>query len=244
VTQIAHARTFDGVDDFLEMSIGGLDAALTSMSIVSIIKPVDAAVFRDILVVEDPLGFAFGLGPTSQELYFYNGVALDDSSGNFADAANGWMIIALTKPSGSSVVRWHKYVYGTQTWTHEAGATSLAQPATPTSLTNIYIGGQTEFNGMIACLGYWPTVALSDGTLESMVSLLSAWEATSPGALWLLDQSSETIAVDDRIGSADQVNRTGTTATAISDLDFYIGGAPPTVTPKSKSAAVHKRRRM
>jgi hypothetical protein len=70
MSRIAHARTFDGIDDFLEMAIGGLSSSLTSISVVSIIKPVDAAAFRDILVIEDPLGFAFGLGVATQELYF------------------------------------------------------------------------------------------------------------------------------------------------------------------------------
>ena len=229
MAQIAHARTFDGVDDFLEMSIGGLDASLTSMSIVSIIKPVDAAVFRDILVVEDPFGFAFSLGSSTQELYFYNGASLVNSSGFFAEASNGWMVIALTKPSGSSVVRWHKYVYGTTTWTHEADVTSIAQPTTPTNLSNVYIGGQTEFNGMIACLGYWATTALSDEQLEGMTASLSSWETLSPDSLWLLNQSSVTTTVEDRVGTSDEIARTGTTATSISDLPFDIGG-PTTIT--------------
>jgi hypothetical protein len=224
MAQITHARTFNGSTDFLEMAIGGLDSSLTSMSVVSIVSPVDAGTFRDILVIETPTGFAFGLGSTSNELYYFNGAALANSSGNFADEANGWMVIAVTKPSGTSTVRWHKYVYDTDTWTHEADGTSLAQPTTPTSASEVYIGGQSSFNGMIACLGYWATDELSDGELEGMPDTLASWSALSPDALWLLNQASVATTVEDLAGTSDEIGRTGTTATAVNDLPFDVGG--------------------
>lgn len=225
MAQIAHARTFDGVDDFLTMGIGGLSTDITGMTVAAIIKPVDAVAFRDILVVENPMGFAFGLH-TVNGLYFYDGATLAQSADNLAQQSNGWQLVAVTKPNGSAVPRWHRYIY-TGSWTHVDDETTLADPVTPTGATSVYIGGQTEFNGMIACVGYWATSALSDTQLEGLSTQIAAWDGLFPNALWLLNQSSETTTVEDRAGTSDEVARTGTTATAVADLSFDVGGAAP-----------------
>ena len=75
----------------------------------------------------------------------------------------------------------------------------------------------------MACAGVWLGAALSDATLEGMVSSITSWEAQSPTCLWLLDQASTATAVLDRIASADQIAITGTTAAAESGLAFEVG---------------------
>ena len=220
--QIAHARTFDGVDDILEMAVGGLTATITAMTVAAIIKPIDAAAYRDVLVIEDPFGFAFGLHSTDG-IYFYDGTSLSESAADLAQESNDWMIVAATAPGGVYNTRWHRYIYSTSSWTHVDDEIIGTLPTTPTGLSNVYIGGQTKFNGMIACLGYWSGIALSDGQLESIEASIEAWEALSPNSLWLLNQIDTAIIVEDRIGTSDEIARTGTTVTEIDDLAFDIG---------------------
>lgn len=230
MAQIAFARSFDGSDDQIEMTVGGIETDITGMSIAALIKPTDAAAFRDILVIEDPFGFAFGLG-TENELYLYDGSTLAQSAANFAQQSNGWMLVAVTKPNGSAVPRWHKYVFASTTWTHTDDETTLADPTTPTASSNVYVGGQTNYLGLIANLGYWASTELSNGQLEGMVSTIGSWEASTPTALWLLDQTSEATPVEDRVGTSDELAITGTTATAIADLNFDVGGVAPELRP-------------
>lgn len=221
--QIDYARTFDAASDQIEMSVGGIAADITAMTVAALIKPVDVAAFRDILVVEDPMGFAFGLHSTDG-LYMYDGATLAQSVDDLAQQSNGWMLVAVTKANGSAAPRWHRYVYSSDTWTHTTDETTLADPTTPTGSSNVYIGGQANFEGMIALVGYWRTTALSDGQLEGMVDDITAWEALTPSSLWLLDQSSTGTPVEDREGTSHQSVLTGTVATAVSDLPFGIGG--------------------
>jgi hypothetical protein len=144
-------------------------------------------------------------------------------------SADNWVLAAVTRASGSSVPRGHKYVYDTNTWTHtDAGAASG--------------GDSTDLTGGRVQLGRWQTTdffngdihlggalkrALTDGELESLPYTLLAAAAAAPDGLWLLDQHATTQTVIDLTGNgANQTSLTGTSvATTSTPLWSYGLGA-------------------
>lgn len=231
MTQIAHARRFDGSD---EIQVNALDyegVAIGDMSWVFIVKPrIDAYIHGLISLTETDNAnlwqlFIFN---NAEQLAFYNGVELAQSSGDFAEAAMGWMLLAATKANGTSTIRWHKYRYDTTTWTHEDddAPTDEGGAVGPFDVT-MRLGNSafSEFlDGDLACVAVYNSL-LSDGNLESMTDDIASWEALSPTSLWLLNQDDVGDPVLDRVGNADQVAITGTSVVSISDLSFDVGGS-------------------
>jgi hypothetical protein len=142
-----------------------------------------------------------------------------------------WLLVAVTKTNGTVTPRWHRYTYGTTTWDHVDDLTAIANATTPGATSEVYIGTYDPttdlFNGEIAVVGFWNNTALSDGQLEGLTDDIGSWEALSPASLWLLNQSDVTTTVEDRTGTSDESGRVGTTATAVSDLAFDVGGGAP-----------------
>jgi hypothetical protein len=143
----------------------------------------------------------------------------------------GWLLVAVTKTTGTTTPRWHRYTYSSTTWDHQDDSSSIANAATPQATSEVYIGTYDPttdlFNGEIAVVGFWNSTALSDGQLEGLTDDIAAWEALSPASLWLLNQSDVATTVEDRTGTSDESGRVGTTATAVSDLAFDVGGGAP-----------------
>jgi hypothetical protein len=121
-----------------------------------------------------------------------------------AATADGWVLMAWTKPTGTSTVRFHKYVFATNTWTHEDGATvadSAAQIGGP-----IFggIGGGSPLTGEIAAGALWRGNVLTDSQIESLVESFMAWWAIPPTAFWILDQAATAQQISDLTGGGAQ----------------------------------------
>jgi len=142
--------------------------------------------------------------------------------------ADGWVLLAISKATGTTNPRFHKYVYSSNSWTHENAATTVADPGSP-GTTDVRMGADeasaTNFTGDIAVVGIWNKV-LADSQLESLPHTLATWWSATPKAIWVLDQSVST-KIPDFTGNGGGENvHTATTRTSASVPIFSYIGSP------------------
>lgn len=126
---------------------------------------------------------------------------------------DGWVLVAWSKPTGTSTVRFHKYVFATGVWTHENGGTNADTAAITSGPTIGSIAGASFFAGEIAMAGIWRANALSDAQIESLVGSLMAWWQLPPTTLWPLDQDPVSQLMPDMTGGG--ANQTAIIGTSV-----------------------------
>ena len=97
--------------------------------------------------------------------------------------ADGWVLVAATKATGTVAPRMHKYVFGTGVWTHENSGTTLANSGVVTGSS--YLGGASgviPFPGDIGIAGGGSAV-LGDAAIEALVESEAAWLAAGFAAV-------------------------------------------------------------
>jgi hypothetical protein len=217
-------RDFDGVDDTLVVSQGSVDLTGAWTMLVGCRKDADS-VWCPLMMVENAAGtgaqFGMFIADTNpgRPGLVWNGTtsnALASLSGTNIQQADGWVILAFTKTSGSVSPRGHVYKSGV--WTH-ANMTDVVANGTTVTGGRIRFGsflGANFHNGKLGWAYIWDGTALSDtqletldgGTKETYLAL-----AGGPTAGWEFNQTSTATAVADLVGNADQTALTGTTAT-------------------------------
>jgi len=215
-----YARTFVRPDSEVNCNNGttGLEWGGGS-SIAAIIKTTD--------VTNTKVIAAFG--PAGSNAWTFQ-VDADESVALFTEAVGGkrnsaasrivsgrWHLACVTKATGTSTPRFHIYDYTTQSWVHENGGGTQADLGAIGATSAVWIGQDNDsagngWDGQMQALGYWSS-ALSDAAVENLVSSRTAWEQSTPAAFWPLTQSSTGTAVQDTIGTADEVSTTGTSVT-------------------------------
>lgn len=167
-------------------------------------------------------------------------------------AADGWCLIAASRASGAGarVVRFHKYVFSTNTWSHQdSAAASSTNGGAPAVHVNVGCEESSVgafdgfFDGDIAVVGAWD-VQLTDAQIEALAFTLQPWFQVNPRGLWLLDQSATgQKVVDFSGGGANESAISGTTVATSSVPIFNItdgvwiptivapAGGPVTETP-------------
>lgn len=217
------ARTFDGVDDVVTVGLGacGFTGDLTLAAIVKLLD--DDATDRCIVGLGNSSNRpALQLHGTSRLITLrYGGNNLQQTLA--ATSADGWVLVAATKATGTTAPRFHKYVFSTGTYTAENDATTTATDATAPVTSNL-IGnrsGTRLFEGDIGVVGAWNAV-LTDAQIESLAFSLQAWFALQPKALWLLDQDAVGQAVLDLSGGG--ANQTAITGTAVATSSVPVFG--------------------
>jgi hypothetical protein len=223
MTQIANARFFDGVDDVINFTVGGLSGAWGAMSIGVIIKPTTPITANGVAIELSP-SITLPLEDATKLLYAYDEDTVN-SLGNEPYNNDEWNLFVVTKPTGTATARLHKYRYSTTTWTHSAGEGGN-QPALP-SVTGARVGLDAFSNiykGLIACAGVWKSTELSDANVETLEDDIANWTTLSPTSLWLFNQTDVATDVLDLVGNSHESSITGTTATAVADLAFDVGG--------------------
>lgn len=172
----------------------------------------------------------------------WNGSALAEAV--TYQASDGWCLVAVTKDTGTVAPRMHKYVYSTNTWTHTNSASTLANSGTPG--TGGYIGqknGGDNFDGDINIAAVWDT-AMTDIQVEALAYDLISWFAAQPRALWLLDQSSTSMKVNDLSGGGANQSAISGTAVSTASVPVWSPGGPILVSRHSTVAAGVGQRRM
>jgi hypothetical protein len=238
MAQIAHVREFFGAGaDFIALAPDGLGAAPNNACWAAIVNADTTTGDRGILSMGDrpaAIGgeWEFGRQATNQELIFYNEAAVLESASDLWANALGWVLVAVTKADGSSVARWHRYIYNTDTWDHQDDGAAGAEPVAGAGTIELVIGAFVDsafdtWDGKIAVVGYGRDLGSlpSDGDIEGLQDSITAWDdAVFLNSVWLLNQDDEGTPVTDRKGNADQTDIGGTNAVAEAGLAFDVGG--------------------
>lgn len=234
------ARTFDGANDLLVTSAGATTG--TTFGTFAVIMRRNSTAYNSLVFLH-----------TSTPTGIYGLLIEDNASGNQLELAtasasrfstftvvnaDGWVLVAGGKATGTTTPRFHKYVYSTNAWTHENGGGTLANASG--TVNNVRFGeweGVDDFGGDIAAVAMWKR-NLSDAEVETLPHSVMAWHATAPTAFWLFDQSLTTQAVIDLTGGgANQSSLTGTTvSTNSTPLSYGMVRAPATVAAASVDA--------
>lgn len=135
-------------------------------------------------------------------------------------AADGWVLIVGSKATGTVAPRLSKYVFSSNTWTHENGGSTLADNTiSPGGSGTIRFGQDTAsrfFGGDMAAAACWNR-ALTDAERELLPHSLAMWLGLVPDAFWVFDQAAVTQALYDLTGGgANESSRTGTAVSTTS----------------------------
>lgn len=233
------ARNFNGSTAFISGSVGDA-AATTVISIVALVRRNVNAVSHCVWNANTALNtpkLALYLNDTNHIVFETNQTSPSASAMTIL-TAEGWCLVAGTKAAGTVAPRLHKYVYGTDAWTHQAGGATC--PDVTFTNTGWQIGKYSTvswFNGDIELVGVWKR-ELSDAEIETLPYLLMNWYAAAPNGLWHLDQSLTTQNVVDATGGgASQTGITGTTIATSQLPVFNRGGDLLTLLSRTAAAA-------
>lgn len=149
------------------------------------------------------------------ELFLY--IDGDESYGG-PIVAGEWLMVAVTKPAGTSVPRMHVYRYSTGTWVHEDGDAPVGDVSTVVQTVAFGAWEQTQdpWDGQIAAVAMWDA-ALTDQQLGGLTARLADWLASGAVAVWPLGTDP---VVDVTGGGADQTGSSGTTVIDDPTLPF------------------------
>lgn len=220
-------RTFDRVDDTIGLALGSLGFAFGPGTIAAIIRrAADSGAAETILKVGvSVISAQYQMQLSSVgRLQLQVGATVQSLTGLNVLAADGWVLVAVSKATGTVAARLHKYVFSTATWTHADSGNTAANSGVAATAARIAATQSPAvfFGGDIGILGVSNTV-LNDAAIEALTSGEAAWDSAGFVAKWMLDQASTATAVQDDIGAAHQSAITGTSVTA-TNIPWATGG--------------------
>lgn len=215
--------------DSITLAVGNLVGINTgAYTLAALVRKETDGVFMPMLSAETGTSSRRSLWTTSADVLMSNTGGFNINTPVSFGQADGWAVVAVTKPAGEALIRGHKGVLG-GTWTHTDGDQSFDDGSV---VDNLKIGtwqGGAFWHGLVAVLGAWER-ELSDAELEDgLDTSLAAWLDASPGGLWALNQPLIATAVTDLTeGGADQTAISGTSVVTDDDPPgFSFGGATP-----------------
>ena len=223
-------RTFDGVDDRITFALGSTGFAFGAGTCAVIVRRGRDATSEIFMragassTSTARYGLETNLAATVPNLRCGN--SLVAAASITVAVADGWVLLAATKATGTATPRFHKYSFASATWTHEDAGSTLGNSTAPTSGPTLGAAsnGSGPYQGDIAAAGIANTV-LSDVALEAAVVSEAAWIAAFNVSAWVLDQGSTATTVVDDVGTSDQSAITGTAV--LSDGLPWLGPVPP-----------------
>lgn len=140
--------------------------------------------------------------------------------------ADNWVLVGVSKTSGVTTPRFHKYVFDTGVWSHDDATGTGQNPLNTVAehrLSDYNNGTTLRWEGDIAAGAFWDRV-LADAEYELLALSLTDWYASAPKTLWLLDQQATGQNVPDLTGGgANQNGITGTTVSTEAVPQFSYG---------------------
>jgi hypothetical protein len=219
-------REFDGVDDFIRLSSGGISGLGSGAWSIAVLIKKPATGFGSPFHMNNaatPGTNRLAIETGNAQWLVHVGGAFVTLSGAVLD--NIWQLAIHTKATGTVQVRSHYYNYDTSTWTHGTSGSSIGNAANAADSIQVGRFGTTdELTGKIAAVAAYD-FAISDGQAETMEAALQAWADLAPVGLWPLNQASVGTPVEDLIGTADEAAITGTavnTSDAPVPFDFDV----------------------
>jgi hypothetical protein len=195
------ARKFNGTSDQIITSYGAgpTNAPLT---FAAVIKMNADGVTECIMTAHNGSGLSaidFQHNSSNKWVLEFNSIGFAFST-TTVTVADGWVLVAVTKTSGTSTARFHKFVYSTDAWVHENFDAAFGGTGrTPTEMRFSNNEGGARTSADIAIGGTWDRV-LADADLEQLPYTLQQWFASAPKTLWLLDQSATSQTLGDLTG--------------------------------------------
>lgn len=201
---MADSLFFDGVDDFITFSAGNY-VSTGALSMAFICKR-DANSGAD---ADRPMNSGISLFfDTTDRVHAFFSVADYPATNPTVTTADGWVLVAFTKASGSDAGDFHIYYWDTTTWIHDPGGTAIASPASAqASRFGGASGPANSFNGSLLIGGVWDS-ELSQATVETLINGQSAWVTADPAEAWRFDTLSS---ISSFTGTSTETARTGTT---------------------------------
>jgi hypothetical protein len=221
-------REFDGVDD--RIALGSLEEPLVNgaYSIIALVKPSGTLPGgKAYVALRSGSSMVASLGDGGAgKIADYTDAAGQDAVAGLTVGA--WQIIAVTKPAGTSTVRFHRKQLGSGSWTHANGGTL---PDVPGTVDNLVLGGMNPSNGIGAAAGRMAVAAVygndfADGDVEAIQATPTSQFLADLGAvgLWETNQASTATAVTDAIADADQTGINETTVVTGDDPSGWTFG--------------------
>lgn len=186
---MADSVLFDGVDDFMQFSIGGAAILPGPITIALVMKDnsFTEGNFDALLVTEDGgttrwwAVYLYGFGGSN----FMLGTTAGDRTGPNSVDLEGlgltgqWVILVVTKATGDVIPRYHRYDFANG-WAHEDAISSLADGTAPPGTAKMKVGLDSLFGSPadinMLIFGIKSTV-MSDGQIEALSNGYSAWQA-------------------------------------------------------------------
>jgi hypothetical protein len=205
---MADSLLFDGTDDYIQFSVGGVSSSGAYTVAIAAKITADDTAFRDLIAWEFEGNASLGFENASPaRLNVYGGSGPNVATSTFTcPASDGWCIYAWSRANGGGG-KLHKYVWGTDTWTHESNATVIAADAAGRITIGANDGPSQYLDANILIAAWWNS-ELADGTIETLVDGRPAWVAASPVECWRLDTLSS---ISSLTGSSTESTRVGTT---------------------------------
>lgn len=229
-----------GENSYIYCDVGDLDARdLDGVTFAVLFRVTSDDVWRTPVALHSSGGTAQGHVQVSAANTVVFGHASDTSASTFTVTdADGWVLVACSKASGTATPRMHKYLFSSGTWTHEDGDSTLTDGSTPGSGGTVRFGdwqGGDRLRGRMGAAAIFDA-ALSDGQVEDLAAGLGAWLGHGPQSLWLFDQASEAQRVRDLCGTSHQVEIQRTSVPDDPPPGWTYGGAPILVTITAAAA--------
>lgn len=199
------ARALNGTTEYLFMGPGEFaDTAFTYGTMAVLVRPnATNSAYREIMCIGGASNdWYLGLSPT-------NKIELSGSSTAASYTGTTWLLIVVTKTTGTTTPRFHVYDYNTTSWTHNDGSATVGDGnVIPTTGINIgrFPSGTEFWNGDIAACALYRTWVPNDAAVEAVGFQTSAsnWASSASNAdrkaVWLINQASTTTQVIDVSG--------------------------------------------
>jgi hypothetical protein len=232
------ARNFDGSDDVLTVSAGGLSGLDGgAITIAFILKFNDTTNGSIVYAKTSGSALVFQINADGGTWYYET----TDSfrSMGTASTSDNWHLFGVTKANGNTTPRSHKYVYDTNTFSHADAASAFNDSSAAVGASGAMqfgrYGSANEYANMeLAICGIWDRV-LTDAEFENLPFSLAHWYASAPVGLWVFDQSATSQTVIDHTGGG--ANQSAITGTAVSTVSVPVFGYGDVAQSLSSSAA-------
>lgn len=218
-----------GGSGYITTAIGGLVGLPGgAFSLYAIVRRTSDGAFTPVFSLETSAGSSrLSLWISNANTLQLTIASSDKDTGISASSSDSWMFIGVSKASGSSVPRGHKYVYSSNTWTHNDAAAATGGDSGDLTAGRVQIGrwqtAAERWPGDIALCGAVKR-ALTDGEFEQLPYTLLAHIGVVPDGLWLLDQDATgQNVIDVTGGGANQTALTGTAISTVSTPVFNYG---------------------
>lgn len=189
--------------DYISTESGTIPSTSTGFTLAAIVYLTSVAAFQRVVAVARSGGMHSSLNVDSSGRLMVTSQSTTEHVGTLTVPANRWVLLAVSKPTGTVAARLDVYDFSTGGWSTDTTSTTMASPSSTS--TRVYFGSSTEFlgssylRGSMQVCAYYPQ-QLSQGQLAAMACGLQPWFTAGPQGLWIFDQASINTRVQDWSG--------------------------------------------